>query len=347
MEENKSIYGSSLLVPSVQELVKKEANLTVPSRYVRANQDPILFSSQLCSPQIPVIDLQKLISVESAASEFENLHSACKDWDPLGLGVTEGMLVNHEVSSSLVEKIKTDIQEFFNLPMEEKKKFWQNSGEVEGFGQAFVVSEQQKLDWNDIFLMTTLPVHMRKPHLFPKLPSPFRILEQMEKALKVKAKEVTELFEGGLQAMRMNYYPPCPEPEQVIGLAPHSDAAGLTILLQVSEVEGLQIKKDGMWAPVKPLPNAFIVNIGDFLEIITNGEYRSIEHRVTINSSDKERLSIATFYSPRFDGEMGPAYSLVNDQSPQKYRRIGVQEFYRDFFKRELDGKSFIDSMRL
>ncbi|XP_060668509.1 protein SRG1 isoform X2 [Ziziphus jujuba] len=330
MEENKSIYGSSLLVPSVQELVKKEANLTVPSRY---NQ---LLLSLKISTQLARIGV-------FSRPIFQ--------------------LVNHEVSSSLVEKIKTDIQEFFNLPMEEKKKFWQNSGEVEGFGQAFVVSEQQKLDWNDIFLMTTLPVHMRKPHLFPKLPSPFRetletyslelknlamrILEQMEKALKVKAKEVTELFEGGLQAMRMNYYPPCPEPEQVIGLAPHSDAAGLTILLQVSEVEGLQIKKDGMWAPVKPLPNAFIVNIGDFLEIITNGEYRSIEHRVTINSSDKERLSIATFYSPRFDGEMGPAYSLVNDQSPQKYRRIGVQEFYRDFFKRELDGKSFIDSMRL
>ncbi|KAH7512706.1 hypothetical protein FEM48_Zijuj12G0119100 [Ziziphus jujuba var. spinosa] len=271
-------------------------------------------------------------------------------------------LVNHEVSSSLVEKIKTDIQEFFKLPMEEKKKFWQNSGEVEGFGQAFVVSEDQKLDWNDIFFLTTLPVHMRKPHLFPKLPSPFRetletyslelrnlamrILEQMEQALKVQAKEVTELFEGGLQAMRMNYYPPCPQPEQVIGLTPHSDAVGLTILLQVSEVEGLQIKKDGMWVPVKPLPNAFIVNIGDILEIITNGEYRSIEHRATINS-DKERLSIATFYSPRFDGEMGPAYSLVNEQSPQKYRRIGVQEFYSGLFKRELDGKSYIDSMRL
>ncbi|KAH7512707.1 hypothetical protein FEM48_Zijuj12G0119200 [Ziziphus jujuba var. spinosa] len=80
MEENKSLFGSSLLVPSVQELVKKEPNLSVPSRYIRANQDPIFFSNQLCSPQIPVIDLQKLISVESTASELENLHSACKDW---------------------------------------------------------------------------------------------------------------------------------------------------------------------------------------------------------------------------------------------------------------------------
>ncbi|KAK9204326.1 hypothetical protein WN943_014584 [Citrus x changshan-huyou] len=41
---------------------------------------------------------------------------------------------------------------------------------MEGFGQAFVISEEQKVDWIDIFFMTTLPIHLRKPHLFPKLP---------------------------------------------------------------------------------------------------------------------------------------------------------------------------------
>ena len=59
--------------------------------------------------------------------------------------------------------------------MEEKKKFWQYPGEVEGFGQAFVVSEEQKLDWADLFFMVTQPVHLRKPHLFPQLPLPFRL----------------------------------------------------------------------------------------------------------------------------------------------------------------------------
>ncbi|KAL2331278.1 hypothetical protein Fmac_018859 [Flemingia macrophylla] len=91
----------------------------------------------------------------------------------------------------------------------------------------------------------------------------------------------------------MNYYPPSPQPEKVIGLTPHSDGVGLTILLQVNEVEGLQIKKNGMWVPIMPLPNAFIVNIGDILEIITNGIYQSIEDRATVNS-EIERLSIAT-----------------------------------------------------
>lgn len=95
-----------------------------------------------------------------------------------------------------------------------------------------------------------------------------KIIGHMEKALKIKTNELVEFFEDAGQGMKMNYYPPCPQPEQVIGHNPHSDAGALTILLQVNEMEGLQIKKDGMWIPIKPLSNAFVINIGDMLEVI-------------------------------------------------------------------------------
>jgi isopenicillin N synthase-like dioxygenase len=93
------------------------------------------------------------------------------------------------------------------------------------------------------------------------------IVYHIGKALKMKELEMRELFEDGIQMMRMNYYPPCPEPEKVIGLTNHSDPQGITLLLQLNDVAGLHIKKDGMWIPVKPLPNAFIVNIGDIIEV--------------------------------------------------------------------------------
>ena len=89
----------------------------------------------------------------------------------------------------------------------------------------------------------------------------------MAKALRMEHNDMRNLFEEGYQGMRMNYYPPCPQPELVMGLNAHSDAAALTILLQINEMEGLQIRKDGRWIPVKPLPNAFIVNVGDILEV--------------------------------------------------------------------------------
>ncbi|KAK2642694.1 hypothetical protein Ddye_024457 [Dipteronia dyeriana] len=169
-----------------------------------------------------------------------------------------------------------------------------------------------------------------------------KILNLMAKALRMEPNDMIELFEEGMQAMRMNYYPPCPQPELVIGLNPHSDATGLTIVLQLNEMEGLQIRKDGMWVPVKPLPDAFIVNIGDILEIVTNGIYHSIEHRAIVNSS-KERLFIATFYNPKLEGDMDPAPSLITPETPALFRRIGFTEYFKGFFFARTAGKIISD----
>lgn len=95
------------------------------------------------------------------------------------------------------------------------------------------------------------------------------ILYHMAKALRMDGEEIKELFENGVQSMRMNYYPPCPQPDKAIGFSPHSDADALTILLQLNETEGLEIRKDGRWLPVNPLKDAFILNIGDIMEVVT------------------------------------------------------------------------------
>ena len=93
------------------------------------------------------------------------------------------------------------------------------------------------------------------------------LLELMAKDLGLDQKTLTDLFSEGHQSIRMNYYPPCPQADKALGLSPHSDAVGLTLLLQANEVQGLQIKRDGKWLSIKPLPGAFIVNIGDLLEV--------------------------------------------------------------------------------
>ena len=71
------------------------------------------------------------------------------------------------------------------------------------------------------------------------------ILGYMAKALKMDAEEMRELFNDGVQTIRMNYYPPCPEPDKAIGLTPHSDVDALTVVFQLNETEGLQIRKEG------------------------------------------------------------------------------------------------------
>ncbi|CAN1847234.1 Protein SRG1 [Linum perenne] len=311
MEEGKELIklGSSLPVPYVQELAKDPLLAAVPPRYIRRDDQDRPLDIINPTVQVPVIDVEKLYD-DDEDQELGRLHEACKDWGFF-------QLVNHGVSDSLLERVKAEVTKWFNIPMEEKKKFWQRAGDMEGYGQAFVVSEEQKLDWGDMFYVTTLPTHLRRPHLFPMLPLPLRdtleeysaalkilamkILNQMAKALRMDEKEMKVLFEEeGWQQFRMNYYPPC----------------------------------------------ALIVNVGDILEIVSNGVYRSIEHRATVNS-EKERISVATFLSPRLDGEIGPAPSLVTPNSPAQFRRISVPDYFKGYFSRELIGKSYVDVMRI
>ena len=81
MEQKLTNLGSSLLVPCVQELAK-EPLTTVPPRYVRVDQDPPVVSNTSSLPQVPVIDMQRLLSKDLIVNdtELEKLHHACKHW---------------------------------------------------------------------------------------------------------------------------------------------------------------------------------------------------------------------------------------------------------------------------
>lgn len=345
-------FGKSLIVPSVQQLAKHPIN-KIPPRYVHHVDDGV---DDLTLLSVPVIDIQTLISGDHmhSDSELDRLHYACKEWGFF-------QVINHGVNNKELEEFKSEVFKFLKLPMEEKKKLWQQPDNHEGFGQLFVVSEEQKLDWSDMFYITTLPSCLRRTQLFELLPPNLRetleaysvevrklattILGQMAKALKMDSEEMRELFSDGVQSIRMNYYPPCPEPDMAMGFSPHSDADALTILYQLNDTDGLQIRKEGKWVPVKPLQNGFVVNIGDIMEIVSNGVYRSIEHRAMVNST-KERLSIATFYSSNADSEIGPAHSLVGPTNPAVFRRIPIENYFKEFFARKLNGKSYLDFMK-
>ncbi|KAL5973664.1 hypothetical protein ACLOJK_030318 [Asimina triloba] len=264
-------------------------------------------------------------------------------------------LVNHGVDGEVVEKMKAHVVDFFNLPLEDKMAYSQPPNSIEGYGQAFVISEEQKLDWGDMLFLLTQPPPARKLNLWPTLPPTFRhtldnysselhkvavrLTGLMAQNLGIESDKLSDLFEDGTQGVRMNYYPPCQEAEKVLGLSPHSDTTGLTLLVQVSEVQGLQIRKDGKWVPVNPIPGAFIVNI------LTNGIYRSIEHRAVINT-EKERLSIVAFHSLNLKAGIGPLADLVKD-GEARYKSLSNEEYIRLMISRKLDGKNNVDAMKL
>ena len=81
--------------------------------------------------------------------------------------------MNHGVSSSLLERLKHETEEFFMLPLEEKTKYKARTGDFEGYG-TIIRCKDQKLDWGDRLYMIINPTHRRKPYLFPELPSSLR-----------------------------------------------------------------------------------------------------------------------------------------------------------------------------
>ncbi|XP_044460110.1 protein SRG1-like [Triticum aestivum] len=148
-----------------------------------------------------------------------------------------------------------------------------------------------------------------------------------------------------VQFVGMNYYPPCTlTPEKVLGFSPHSDGSFLTILLEVNSVQGLQIRRHGVWIPVNPRPYALLVNAGDLLEIITNGKYKSIEHRVTINAHN-ERLSISAFHVPKYDRIVSPLLGVTDEKV--LYKITKVEEYSRLYLSKKLDGKRALDHVKL
>ncbi|MBA0796591.1 hypothetical protein Gohar_007351 [Gossypium harknessii] len=305
---NREGFGGSLPVEKVQALASKNLK-DIPSRYIRPEVEFDVVSIDE-SYQIPVIDMSKL----GHDDEQQKLHLACKDWGFF-------QLINHGVGDEVIDKMKIDIQEFFELPLNEKLAY-----------RITLKATAKPLETLDKYSMALQKVTIRLTRLIAK-------------NLGTDPETFASFFEDGTQGIRMNYYPPCAQASKVIGLAPHSDSTALTLLIQVNEVEGLQIKKNGKWIPVKPISGAFIINIGDVMEIMSNGEYKSIEHRAVVNPN-KERLSIAAFHSPNISTMIGPLPDVVKAKEAG-YRTKPHEEFVRLTISSKLDGKGLLDQMKL
>lgn len=96
-----------------------------------------------------------------------------------------------------------------------------------------------------------------------------QLLELISEGLGLKTSSLNEYLaqEGmGTFDFVMNYYPPCPEPDLALGLPKHTDGGSINVLLQDS-TPGLQVLKNGEWITVRPIEGAFVVNLGDHLEV--------------------------------------------------------------------------------
>jgi isopenicillin N synthase-like dioxygenase len=119
------------------------------------------------------------------------------------------------------------------------------------------------------------------------------------------------------------------DPEPRWGVGEHTDYGLLTILKQ-DDTGGLQTKSKSGWINAPPIANSFVCNIGDMLDRMTGGLYRSTPHRVR-NTRPCDRLSFPFFFDPNFNAAIRPIQGLasapLHDDRDTRWDRASVHEF--------------------
>ncbi|KAK4768832.1 hypothetical protein SAY86_026982 [Trapa natans] len=332
----------------------------IPSRYVKPISDR---PSDVITPSgcdgffsegvdsIPIVDL----GVEDTSEVRDQVSRACRDW-----GFFQA--VNHGVSPELMDRAREVWRQFFHLPMELKRPYSNSPRTYEGYGSRLGIEKGAILDWSDYYYLHYLPTCLKDFNKWPALPASCReVIEEYGKQVVALAGRLMKILSASLglkedflqrefggddigACLRVNFYPRCPQPDLTLGLSPHSDPGGMTLLLPDDHVPGLQVRRNDRWITVKPARHAFIINIGDQIQVLSNAIYKSVEHRVIVNSAE-ERVSLAFFYNPKSDILIGPAKELVTPESPALYSPMTFDQ-YRLFIRmRGPRGKFQVDSL--
>lgn len=340
---------------SVKRLVETSCLKSLPSNYVFNAQSVDLMAWDNEEEEIPVIDFSLLMSSDShqRSKVIKDIGYACREWGFF-------MVINHGVPKELKEEMLGACQSFFDLTEEAKLEYAGKSlFDPIRIGTSFNITVDKQLFWRD-YLKVHVHPHFHAPHkpaVFREISEEYckrarevaqQLLKGISESLGLEADFINEKMEVGLgsQLLVVNLYPPCPQPAVAIGLPPHSDHGLLTLLMQ-NEQDGLQVLHKGKWVSIAPLPNSFIVNTGDHLEILTNGKYKSVIHRAMVNK-EATRISIGTAHGPPLDKIVSPALELVAEGGDRlAYRGIKYKEYLEVQQSNQLNGKTCLDYVRL
>jgi isopenicillin N synthase-like dioxygenase len=277
-------------------------------------------------PEVPVIDVAALVDPSAPVDQVEGtadeIDAACRD-------VGFFSVVGHGIDSSHLDRLDDLAREFFAQPdevkagiaMEHAGRAWRGWFPVGGELTSGVPDLKEGLYFGAEHPPDHLRVRSGTPlhgaNLFPDQPEQLRetvlhhlhvmttlgqaILGGMAVALGLERSWfVDHLTADPVVLFRIFRYPPAAtDASAPWGVAEHTDYGLLTMLAQ-DRSGGLQVRTRERWVDVDPIPNGFVCNIGDMLERVTGGTYRSTPHRVR-NDTRADRLSFPFFLDPSWD----------------------------------------------
>lgn len=276
---------------------------------------------------LPVLDLTRFDAGAAERRTFlADLRSAARD-------VGFFYLAGHGIPQDEIRNLFAEARRFFSLPERDKQAIAiVNSPQFRGYTRVGGELTGGQADWREqldigverepIPQRPGLPAwtRLQGPNLWPKSQPSLgpAILDwqakvtdiaiRLLKAFALSLEQPEDAFEpiyGGSPNHRMKIvrYPGRDQTGDDQGVGAHKDGGFLTLLLQ-DENRGLQVDYNNTWIDADPIPGTFVVNIGELLELASNGYLKATVHRVVTPAAGVERFSVPFFFSARLDAEI-------------------------------------------
>jgi isopenicillin N synthase-like dioxygenase len=308
--------------------------------------------------KIPIIDISSLVDVhdkpKSVRKTVKEIGNACKN-------VGFFYVKNHQISQNHIDAVIPAMQEFFNLPIEEKMKIHIGKSDIfRGYTPLGKEITNAKYDWHECvdFGPDLEPSHpeviageqLVGPNQWPENQPNFReVLERHWDLTIVLGRRITEglAMSLGLENnffapymskshsfMRIVNYPPYRKKQEENvgdGIGAHIDYGFLTILLQ-DNLGGLEVKNtDNEWLSAPIIPGTFLINIGHMIQRWTNDYYKATVHRV-IPPEHETRCSLPFFFEPNFDTIVVPLDKFCSKDNPPRYEPFHFGDYVERTF---------------
>ncbi|RWR96196.1 gibberellin 2-beta-dioxygenase 1-like protein [Cinnamomum micranthum f. kanehirae] len=303
------------------------------------NQKPSLFSD------IPSIDLSK-------PNSKSLLVKACEE-----VGFLK--VTNHGIPLEVMDRLESEAMKFFSLPRLEKEQAEAARPNRFGYGNK-IIGGNGDVGWVEYLLLQanqksisqiSYQLFKEKPEVFCSAASDYissvkklacDVLELLADGLNIQQRTIFSkhfMGEENDSLFRINHYPPCPELQAVdcnlIGFGEHTDPQIISVL-RSNNTSGLQISlKDGTWVSVPSDQTSFFIIVGDALQVMTNGRFRSVKHRV-LTSSAKSRVSMIYFGAPALRERIAPLPLLMAEGEKSLYKGFTWSEYIESAFKTRL-----------
>ncbi|KAJ9169594.1 hypothetical protein P3X46_017763 [Hevea brasiliensis] len=315
-----------------------------PENVQRSSSSNTSYSSSNLQ-QVPVIDLEGIETCGRRLKVINEIRNASETWGFF-------QMINHGIPVNVLDEMLASVKRFHEQPQEVKMEWYSRDSKrpVRFFCNGDLLVNKSPANWRDTIAFDFQDGEL-DPCLYPQIcreavseyikhviKMSKTISELLSEALGLRRDYLSELECMETESLVCHYYPICPEPDLTLGTTKHTDPSFLTILLQ-DNTGGLQVLHQNQWVDVPPEEGALVVNIGDFMQLISNDKFRSVEHRV-LAGGIRPRTSIACFFYPSTANKFKP-YGAVQELlsgNPPIYRETHIAEYLAFFRSKGLDG---------